>query len=223
MDNSFNGLRYSPTLGCLIGESGEQIRMRPSSIRMFLLLKQNLNKLVSKEQLLNCADSKTARSQNAFNESICEIRQVLGEAHLKTVPRVGYLLTPDSTSDETEEPLGHGTRGLAPGLTVWGYPMPTLVTDMVFNAQWLITAYQKSPRVWFGSLVLLAAVLVISSNSTLDTTIHTANGQSIQGHSEANCANELANCITCVPNFWQSSSIFGWNGWSLLTDCRPSG
>jgi len=98
MDKSFNGLRYSPPHGCLIDEGGERIHMRHSSTQIFLLLRENLNKLVTREHLLDKVPTETSQegsqsrdSHDSLNECIEEIKHVIGDDRLKTVSQVGFF------------------------------------------------------------------------------------------------------------------------------------
>jgi len=104
MDKYFNGLRYSSTLDCLIDDHGEKVRMRHDSFQIFVLLRLNLNRLVTREQLLSKVPSDSlepdnSMSDHSLNECIDQIRHVVGNDRLKIIPHVGYLLTSDTTTD----------------------------------------------------------------------------------------------------------------------------
>jgi len=227
MDKSFNGLRYSSSSRCLMDDGGKKIRMCHSSTQIFLLLKRNLNQLVTREHLLDKVPTngrgKLNGSDDSLNECIDEIRHVVGDDRLKTIPRVGYLLTPDtstsnsftsSSTSDTENVKGSSIQSVT--ANVRRYPMPMLLQDLVFNSQWVICAYQKNQRAWIGSIVLLAVILLSPAGSAANPTM----GHMAFDRSDATtCSGLLANCSACVPSFWQTSAAFARSNWFLSTDC----
>ncbi len=253
MDNTFNGWRYSATLDCLIDDNGEKMRMRRGSTQIFLLLKQNMNKLVTRELLLrrvptdNGVGSDDALSDDTLNECINEIRHVVSDDHLKTIPHVGYLLTPDAkktTVASTDIFFGKSLLGkLLMGKSLIGKsvmgrsvnnskvrtatsndrvrrPVSALVQDLVFNSQWVICGFQKSPTAWIGTFVLIALLLLSSFGTSASTTTgHMAYDRTSATDCLTSVANPVANCSSCIPGFWHTSYSNAHSNWFLPSGC----
>lgn len=222
MDKSFNGLRYSSSQDCLIDDGGEKIHMRHSSNQIFLLLIENLNKLVTREHLLDKVPTKGSDSDDSLNECIDEIKHVVGDDRLKTVSRVGYLLTADTSTNEPANSLGNGSIDSSTvkstNSPVRRRPAQALLQDLLFNSQWVICAYQKHQRAWLGALALLAVFLLSPASSTVSPTM----GHMAFDRSDAStCSSLLTDCAACVPDFWQTSSVMARSNWFLSTGCNP--
>jgi len=230
MDKRFNGLRYSSTLGCLVGDGGEKICMGPSSTQVFILLKQNLNKLVTREHLLNKVptnefgsddfQSRGSESDARLTECIEEIRLVVGEDRLKTIPRVGYLLTSDVAPDTIAEKTVHSTNGSA----VSNIPVRrtrAMVQELIFNSQWIICTYQKNQHAWLASLVLLLVFLFSPVGQTANTKAAMGH-MAYDGAESSSCAGVAGSCNACLPGYWQTSSVIARSNWMLSTSCTTS-
>lgn len=156
MDKRFNGLRYSHRLDCFVTESGEEVRMCQSATQVFLVLNQNLNQLVTRQHLLDLiqtavpVSSDTANTSNLLNTCMVEITQLVGDS-LKTIPRVGYLLTPDAAADEQKAHAGP--------IAQWR-SNSTVLRELLFNSQWLTSSFQKSQHAKLGSIMLLTALVL---------------------------------------------------------------
>jgi len=219
MDSSFNGWRYSATLDCLVDDSGEIMRMCHGSTQIFLLLSQNMNKLVTREHLLREVPSDGTGSGNSLNECIDEIRQVVSDDRLKVIPRVGYLLTPDTTTGEdtkTGEYLKLSKTHTATAGDRVRRPLPALVQELVFNSQWFISGYQRSPHAWIGTFVLVTLLLLSSVGTSASTTM----GHVAYDRADSNvCSNRFDNCASCIPGLWQMSARNARSNWIYSTGC----
>jgi len=205
------------------------------STQIFLLLSQNLNKLVTREHLLRKVpnsgandgfESDRTSSEESLNECIDEIRQVVSDDRLKVIPQVGCLLTPDATTSEGSTTGESSTAGekvkLSKPLTASAGDrarrplLPALIQDLVFNSQWVISGYQRSPGVWVGTFVLVTLLLLSSIGTSASSTLgHVAYDRS----DSYVCSNHFGNCASCVPGLWQTSPQFARSNWIFSTGC----
>ena len=213
----------------MVSDSGDKIRMCYGSTQIFLLLKQNMNKLVTREHLLRKVPTDGSGCDNALDDSlndcIDEIRHLVSDDRLKTIPHVGYLLTPDATIDETVGAAAERTvkisnfRTSTPSNRV-RRPVPALIQELVFNSQWLICGYQRSPFVWIGTFVLIALLLLPSAGNTATAT--TTTGHLAYDRAEANaCTTLFAGCVECIPSVWQTSPGLTHSNWFMSSACNP--
>jgi len=151
------------------------------------------------------------RSEGLLND---EIRHVVSDDRLKTIPHIGYLLTPDTTTDESVKISNTHTTTLSDqGRRL----LPTIFQELVFNSQWFISGYQRSPRAWAGIFVFTAMVLL---SSVVTKTSSTA-GHIAYDRTDVNaCVNRFAICAACVPNIWQTSSKLAYSNWFLSSGCN---
>jgi len=230
MDNKFNGLRFSSTLDCLVDDGGRSIRLGDLSTQIFLLLNSNLNKLVTRERLLDKVPTNGSGPDNTLNECIDEIRHIIGDQQLKTIPQVGYLLTPDTKStmlDQNSKPSNNpSSRRSSMCCSLFGAnaheprhrSIPALIQNLLFNFQWITSALRNNRRGLFGSLFLLIAFLTSPLNNANSTT--SSMGHMAFDRADANtCSALLANCSACLPSVWQSSSVVLQSDWFVSPVC----
>ena len=188
-----------------------------------------MNKLVTREHLLRKVPTDGSGCDNALDDSlndcIDEIRHLVSDDRLKTIPHVGYLLTPDATIDETVGAAAERTvkisnfRTSTPSNRV-RRPVPALIQELVFNSQWLICGYQRSPFVWIGTFVLIALLLLPSAGNTATAT--TTTGHLAYDRAEANaCTTLFAGCVECIPSVWQTSPGLTHSNWFMSSACNP--
>src|SRR4051812_16550566 len=81
--------------------SGNPIVLRPQSFAVLRYLSENINRLVTKDELMEAVWPGTAVTDDSLVQCIHEIRRALCDedhALLKTVPRRGYrFILPDTT------------------------------------------------------------------------------------------------------------------------------
>lgn len=163
MDKRFNGLRYSHTLECFVRESGEEVRMCQSAEQVFSILYQNLNQLVTRQYLLDLVldaapvSGNAANTNDLLNKCMIEITQLIGD-NLKTIPRVGYLLTPDAA--DVEQKAYASVRKPPAGPGSYRRSNSTVLRELLFNSQWFASNFQMSQHAKLGSIVLLTALVL---------------------------------------------------------------
>lgn len=93
----YGGVSYNPDSQVLISVEGEPLKLRPKSLKVFLVLAGNSEKVISKEELLAEVWGGLSVTDDSIMQCIAEIRRVLGDSQhkiIKTVPRKGYIFFP---------------------------------------------------------------------------------------------------------------------------------
>ncbi|MBV8094467.1 MAG: winged helix-turn-helix domain-containing protein [Acetobacteraceae bacterium] len=81
--------------GCLRGRNGAEIALRPKSFDLLRYLACNLNRLVSRDELMAAVWPNVFVTDDSITQCVAEIRRALGgegQALLRTVPKRGYIL-----------------------------------------------------------------------------------------------------------------------------------
>jgi len=94
----FGDLYYDPDLQILARTGGEQLKLRPKSLNVFLHLAENSNRVVSKEEIMSTVWENIFVTDDSLTQCIADIRRVLDDTRhtlLKTIPRKGYLFSPN--------------------------------------------------------------------------------------------------------------------------------
>jgi DNA-binding winged helix-turn-helix (wHTH) protein/Tol biopolymer transport system component len=90
-------------------KAGEVLPVEPKAFRVLLILLQNPQKLISKEELLNAVWGEVAVGDNSLARSVALLRRLLGDdtrnpRYIETVATVGYRLV--CTVESVEDPAG---------------------------------------------------------------------------------------------------------------------
>ena len=81
--------------GCLRGRHGAEISLRPKSFELLRYLACNLNRLVSRDELMSAVWPDIFVTDDSITQCVAEIRRALGgegQSLLRTVPKRGYIL-----------------------------------------------------------------------------------------------------------------------------------
>jgi pimeloyl-ACP methyl ester carboxylesterase/DNA-binding winged helix-turn-helix (wHTH) protein len=95
----FGDHRYSHQRKCLIRRDGKEVPLRPQTLAVFCHLAEHPDVVVSKEELFAKVWPNLMVTDDSLVQCVREIRQALGESNrqvLRTVPKQGYLLSPDA-------------------------------------------------------------------------------------------------------------------------------
>lgn len=79
----------------IVNSSGKQLKIRPQSYRIFSLLLDHKNNVVSRDHILKTVWGSTAVTDDSITQCIADIRRILGSEHrhlLQTLPKKGYRL-----------------------------------------------------------------------------------------------------------------------------------
>lgn len=124
----FNGRVLDLDAGVIRDARGSETALRPQSLAVLKVLMQNLDRVVSKEELMDAVWPGIAVTENSLVQCISEIRRALGDdgqTLLKTVARRGYRLMPPAdgnaaTVQSPSEPTPSNRRWLMPALAAVG-------------------------------------------------------------------------------------------------------
>src|SRR5262245_39302847 len=161
----FGGLRYSAERGCVIRRDGAEVVLRAQSLAVFRYLSERPDSVVTKEALRAVIWPNVVVTDDSLVQCMADIRRVLGNEHrhvLRTIPRQGYLMSPDAESAPAPSDSAIPTEMLAPttgeGMIVSPGVMPPSARDSG-TAQ---ASRGRGPRkVWLvSSAVLILAVVV---------------------------------------------------------------
>lgn len=87
--------------GVLCQGDGTETMLRPKSLELLLFLLRNRGRVVGRAELLDAVWPKVFVTDDSITQCVGEIRRAMGEgsaALLRTVPRRGYLLSPETAA-----------------------------------------------------------------------------------------------------------------------------
>ena len=127
-------LRFD-SLAHTVADGSRETPIPPKVMAVLAVLAENHGRLVTRRELIDTVwDGNEYVGENALNNAIWRVRQILGEVGedgepIKTVPKTGYQLVPEPTFLETDvaNPAGEG-RTSRPG---WLLPTVTLAVAVV--------------------------------------------------------------------------------------------
>jgi TolB-like protein/DNA-binding winged helix-turn-helix (wHTH) protein/Tfp pilus assembly protein PilF len=70
--------------------NGQLIELEPKAFRVLLVLLENPNRLVRKQELLDAVWKDSFVTESTLTRTISLLRKVLGDGHIETVPTLGY-------------------------------------------------------------------------------------------------------------------------------------
>ena len=151
----------------LTGPDGQTIKLRSQSLKVFLLLLENANQVVSKNEILASVWKGITVTDDSVTQCIGDIRRALGKEHrslLQTIPKIGYRLSlcADENSQPTIAPLGYQEKPDEELL-----PSGSLSKNRAANFIFKTQAYLNEKR--SAALLItcaLATVLVVIGYST---------------------------------------------------------
>lgn len=96
----FGGARFCSERQGLVNAEGEEIKLRPQSLKVFCYLASHSGEIVSKDALIDAVWPDVNVTDDSLVQCIGDIRRALGDERrttLKTIPRRGYVLVADPT------------------------------------------------------------------------------------------------------------------------------
>jgi len=113
-------LRFD-SLAHTVNDGSRETAIPPKVMAVLVALAENHGRLVTRSELIDTVwDGNEYVGENALNNAIWRVRQILGESGedgeaIKTVPKTGYQLLPEPTFHETEtDDAYHATKAAAP-------------------------------------------------------------------------------------------------------------
>ena len=88
---------YNPDLQTITTAEGEQLKLRPKSLSVFLYLAENSGRLISKDELFKEVWENVFATDDSLVQCIADIRRVFKDSKhkiIKTIPRKGYVFSP---------------------------------------------------------------------------------------------------------------------------------
>ncbi len=127
-------LRFD-SLAHTVNDGSRETAIPPKVMAVLVVLAENHGRLVTRSELIDIVwDGNEYVGENALNNAIWRVRQILGESGgddepIKTVPKTGYQLVPEPAFLETDvaDAVG-GRRTARPG---WLLPTATMVVAAV--------------------------------------------------------------------------------------------
>lgn len=92
----YGRLYYNPKRKMLSNCSGEELKLRPQSLKVFLYLAENHGEIISKDRLISAVWKNVFVTDDSLVQCITDIRKTLKDTKhtiLQTFPRKGYLLS----------------------------------------------------------------------------------------------------------------------------------
>jgi DNA-binding winged helix-turn-helix (wHTH) protein len=77
--------------GTLVHE-GEPVHLRAKSFALLCHFAKNAGRVIGKDELMAVVWPDAIVTEDSLTQSISELRRVLGDRHLRTIPRRGYML-----------------------------------------------------------------------------------------------------------------------------------
>lgn len=105
---SFNGYSLNTDRRCLVHLNGHEVQLRPQSFAVFESLIERQGCVVSKSDLLDSVWSDTVVTPDSLVQCISEIRRAIDDtdhSRLRTIHRIGYLLSADEPVEASAESL----------------------------------------------------------------------------------------------------------------------
>jgi len=93
----YGNIIYDPNEQVLRQRNGKELKLRPKSLQVFLLLAENTGELVTKEEIITAVWEHVFVTDDSLIQCIADIRRVLQDTNrkiIKTVPRKGYIFFP---------------------------------------------------------------------------------------------------------------------------------
>ncbi|WP_137113176.1 winged helix-turn-helix domain-containing tetratricopeptide repeat protein [Rhodobacter sp. SY28-1] len=94
---------------------GEPVHLRAKSFALLSYLARNAGRVIGKDELMAVVWPDVTVTEDSLTQAISELRRVLGDRHLRTIPRRGYML---EAARVTPAPDGPPTVVVLPFLTI---------------------------------------------------------------------------------------------------------
>ena len=107
---------------------GERVHLRAKTFALLSYLAKNAGRVIGKDELIAAVWPDVTVTEDSLTQAISELRRVLGDRVLRTVPRRGYLLE-TAREDRVEE--GPPSVVVLPFLTVSERPEDRILADGV--------------------------------------------------------------------------------------------
>ncbi|MGB0847014.1 MAG: winged helix-turn-helix domain-containing protein [Thiolinea sp.] len=110
----YGTISYNPRQQKLCDKNGEELKLRPQSLKVFLVLAENAGELIRKDDIITQVWDNVCVTDDSLIQCIADIRRTLQDTKhniLKTVPRKGYIFFPPATA---KEPTPSAPAGLLP-------------------------------------------------------------------------------------------------------------
>src|SRR5579872_1778579 len=91
----------------LLAHQGQPVPLPPKVFETLLVLIENHDRVVSKDELMRAVWAGTSVGDNSLSQNIFLLRKALGEGYIETVPKTGYRFTAPVTAVEA---AGRRTR-----------------------------------------------------------------------------------------------------------------
>jgi DNA-binding winged helix-turn-helix (wHTH) protein len=109
----FGGFVLDLDRGMLLAGDGTERALRPKSFDLLRLLVENAGRLLSQQFIIEALWPATCVTDNSVSQCVRDIRRALGPADaamLRTMPRRGYLFTPQVTVSQAMAPAAIAER-----------------------------------------------------------------------------------------------------------------
>lgn len=131
-----NGRVFDTATEVLRNAAGNDIPLRPQSLAVLRYLARNVDRIVTKDELMNAVWADIAVTENSLVQCVHEIRRALGDENqsvLKTVARRGYRLIIAGTNTPTgmEQSSTIGLAAQSIRSAAWKRPIPYLVISLI--------------------------------------------------------------------------------------------
>lgn len=78
-------------LGTLVHD-GEPVHLRAKTFALLSYFARHAGRVIGKDELLAVVWPDVIVTEDSLTQAISELRRVLGDSHLRTIPRRGYIL-----------------------------------------------------------------------------------------------------------------------------------
>jgi len=147
-------LRFD-SLAHTVTDDSREIPIPPKVMAVLVTLAENHGRLVTRSELIDAVwDGNEYVGENALNNAIWRVRQILGEAGddnepIKTVPKTGYQLVPEPRFLETD------TDDASPSKRVAAAGWPLMVAVVAVAIAVVVWVFSQQPRFGAGQAELV--------------------------------------------------------------------
>lgn len=88
----------------LLSRDGQPVHLRAKTFALLAYLARNAGRIVAKDELLDAVWPEVIVTEDSLTQTVSDLRKVLGEGPLQTVPRRGYMLVTQTPASPTDRP-----------------------------------------------------------------------------------------------------------------------